>query len=180
MQIGSLIPSGCSLYIFFNGRIRFWGLWVCVWGFLDSPQVLLCLSVFILLHSPFLYILILLMWSKEVKQKTTSFFSLFTPTNVHLRGFSGLISVTLFHFSFVLDSFSSFLHSPPHICSWCFLPAAPDPLPSEGSLLYNSNTVAWHLYVERLWAESAFLQLIGQKETLLFHSSCYSALIQTL
>lgn len=72
-------------------------------------------------------------------------------TNVHLCGFS--------------------------ICSWCFLPTTPEPLNSAGSWLYNPNTVAWRLYVERLWAESAFLQLIGQSETLLFHSLSYSALI---
>lgn len=37
--------------------------------------------------------------------------------------------------------------------------------------------LAWRLYMERRWTESDLLQLIGHNETLLFHSSFYSALM---
>lgn len=131
--------------------------------FLDTTEIY-CFSVSIFLHSICLYPYL----SHLVEEE--AFLLLLRLANFHLCGFFVLISRILFHFTFACHSFPSFLHSPPHICSWCFLPTAPDPLNSAGS----SPTLLYGVF---MWAESAFLQLIGQSETLLFQSLSYSALI---
>lgn len=162
MQIGCLTSSGSSLFIFSIG-----GLWIICSCFGIFLILLYCFSLFILLHSICLYPHLPHLVEEE------AFLRFLRLVNVHLCGFSVPISGILFPFTFVCDFFSSFLYSPPSYLLLVF----PSNRSWSSKFSRKLTVQPQHCCMASLWAELAFLQLIGQSETLLFHSLSYSALI---
>lgn len=102
MQIRCLTSSGCSLFTFSIG-----GLWIICSCFGIFLILLYCFPVFIILHYISLYTHLPHLVEEE------AFPLLLRLANVHLCGFSVLISGILFPFTYICDAFPSFLHSPP-------------------------------------------------------------------